>query len=566
MTRFNRQRIKAATRAEIRTETPELFAAGASGQLAVRGRWPIAPRPAYAHATAPEPSALTSAWPTNHQGGAGWQRDPRTDLFVLAVTHFSGQHSFYESATDREERFTTLVRRFALEDPLWTLGLLRWLRGEAQIRSAAVAGAVEFARARAEAKASGYSRQAVDAVLQRPDEPGDFLALWTARHGRRLPQPVRRGLGDAVRRLYTSRAVLKYDTPSHAFRFADVLELTHPAPARDRPWQGELFRYVLDRRHRPQQAVPPCGESVLAARQRLALLPVAERRAVLAAPDAADRLAAAGMTWEALAGWLQGPLDAAAWEAVIPSMGAMALVRNLRNFDHASIDDASAALVAARIADPTQVARSRQFPFRFLAAHRAAPGPRWAAALEAALGHSLANVPRLPGRTLVLVDRSGSMFGVPEGRTELTRADAAAVFGSALALRAEQADLVEFGTGSLPVQVAPDDSLLATVGRFHDMGGTDTAGAVARHFDGHHRVVVITDEQPGHFGPLDPFAPVPPDVPVYTWNLCGYRTGHAPPAPKRHVFGGLSDAAFRLVPLLEAGGTEQWPWEPPPVG
>ncbi|GLW75413.1 RNA-binding protein [Kitasatospora phosalacinea] len=557
MTRFNRQRIKAATRAEIRTETPELFSAGASGQLALHGRWPLAPRSARTP-SAPVPGPLT-----NHQGGAGWQRDPRTELFVLAVTHFSGQHSFYESAADREERFTTLVRRFALEDPSWALGLLRWLRNQAQIRSAAVAGAVEFARARAEARAPGHSRQAVDAVLQRPDEPGEFLALWTARYGRRLPQPVRRGLGDAARRLYTARAVLKYDTPSHAFRFADVLELTHPAPAADRPRQGELFRYVLDRRHHLHRAVPPRDEPVLAAREQLAALPLAERPAVLAAPDAAHRLAAAGMTWEALAGWLQGPMDAAAWEAVIPSMGTMALVRNLRNFDRAGIGDEAASLVAARITDPEQVARSRQLPFRFLAAHRAAPGPRWAAALETALGHSLANVPHLPGRTLVLVDRSGSMFGVPESRTELTRADAAAVFGSALALRADRADLVEFGTDSRPVEPAPDESLLTTVERFHDLGGTDTAGAVARHFDGHHRVVVITDEQPGLFGRFDPFASVPPDVPVYTWNLCGYRTGHAPPAPNRHVFGGLSDAAFRLVPLLEAGGAEQWPWEPP---
>ena len=32
-------------------------------------------------------------------------------------------------------------------------------------------------------------------------------------------------------------------------------------------------------------------------------------------------VAAAGMTWEALAGWRRAPIDAAAWTAVIPSMG-----------------------------------------------------------------------------------------------------------------------------------------------------------------------------------------------------------------------------------------------------
>ncbi|MGW4718632.1 hypothetical protein [Nocardia sp. NPDC004260] len=38
------------------------------------------------------------------------------------------------------------------------------------------------------------------------------------------------------------------------------------------------------------------------------------------------------------------------------------------------------------------------------------------------------------------------------------------------------------------------------------------------------------------------------------WNLAGYRYGHAPSGtPHRHAFGGRTDAAFRMIPLLEAG-------------
>ncbi|GAA2115033.1 hypothetical protein GCM10009759_59790 [Kitasatospora saccharophila] len=45
-------------------------------------------------------------------------------------------------------------------------------------------------------------------------------------------------------------------------------------------------------------------------------------------------------------------------------------------------------------------------------------------------------------------------------------------------------------------------------------------------------------------------------------NLAGYRTGPAPSGTgNRHTFGGLTDAAFRLVPLLEAGQDAGWPWE-----
>ncbi|NEE53880.1 TROVE domain-containing protein, partial [Streptomyces sp. SID8455] len=195
---------------------------------------------------------------------------------------------------------------------------------------------------------------------------------------RALPKPLKRGIADAVRRLYTGRSLLKYDTASKGFRFGDVLNLVHAAPDPAKPWQGELFRYALDRRHRPDTAVPPAGDRTLTAHRALIELPVTERRAVVTGPGGAERLAEAGMTWESLAGWLQGPMDAAAWEAVIPSMGTMALVRNLRNFDEAGVSDEVAATAAARICDPEAVAASRQFPFRYLAAHRHAPSLRWA--------------------------------------------------------------------------------------------------------------------------------------------------------------------------------------------
>lgn len=134
------------------------------------------------------------------------------------------------------------------------------------------------------------------------------------------------------------------------------------------------------------------------------------------------------MTWEMLAGWLQGPMDAAAWEAVIPSMGTMALLRDLRNFDEAGVSDEVAARIAAELSDPAVVARSRQLPFRYLAAYPHAPSPRWSYPPERALGHSPANVPALPGRTLILVDRSGSMRSPLSDRSPFNRADAAAIW------------------------------------------------------------------------------------------------------------------------------------------
>ncbi|MCF3131505.1 TROVE domain-containing protein [Streptomyces olivochromogenes] len=504
-----------------------------------------------------------------YEGGPAFVREPREELFLLAVGNFVSQGTFYESGEERDDRYTRLVGELAVQDPVWTAGLLRWLRGEGNMRTASLVGAAAYVRARLAAGASRgpSNRSVIDSVLQRADEPGELLAHWISVYGRNVPQPVKRGVADGVRRLYTSRSLLKYDTASKGFRFGDVLNLVHASPAPDKPWQGALFRYALDRAHHPERAVPPTSDRLLTAHRALMDSAADERRAVVTGPDGPERLAAAGMTWEALAGWLHGPMDAAVWEAVIPTMGPMALLRNLRNFDEAGVSDDAAARVAARLSDASEVARSRQFPFRYLAAHQHAPSERWAAALEGALGHSLASVPPLPGRTLILVDRSDSMFwDTVSERSKLTRADAAAVFGTALAMRAEQADLVEFGWNNRVVPFERDEPVLDVLKRFHSLGGTYTAKAVRTHYREHDRVLIVTDEQAAPYGdPRGPAESVPADIPVYTWNLAGYRPAHGPTGPHRHTFGGLTDAAFRMVGLIEAGREAAWPWTAEPA-
>ncbi|MBJ8339747.1 TROVE domain-containing protein [Antrihabitans sp. YC3-6] len=494
----------------------------------------------------PTPSTLTS------EGAPGYLRDAKSELFLLAVTNMVGESTFYEAGAERDSRYVALVRELAVSDPEWTARLIAWLRNGAQLRSAALVAAAEFVAGRLQAGLHGGNREVVAAVLQRADEPGELLGYWLGTHGRSVPKPVKRGIGDGVRRLYTERALLKWDSAARDIRFGDVIELTHPAPTTDR--QGDLFAYAIGRRHGRGEL--PASLSVLQARQSVAVLP--NHAAVLQNPEL---LAASGMTWEALSSSV-GPMDAQAWEAIIPSMGYMALLRNLRNFDDAGVADSVAAHVAARLADPDEVARSRQLPMRYLAAYRAAPSLRWAHALETALGHSLSRVPVLPGRTLVLVDRSGSMFWSPlSQRSTVTRADGAAVFGAALAVRAERADLVEFGSTSSRVDFRRGESVLRIVDRFGDLGGTATAHALRKHYRGHDRVVLVTDEQAWEDRAGQVNDAVPHTVPMYTWNVAGCRAGHAPSgAANRHTFGGLTDAGFELIELIERGRNGNWPF------
>lgn len=501
---------------------------------------------------------------TTYEGGPGYARDVKGELFLLGVSLFAGEDTFYEKGTDRDRRFGELVGAAAVADPVWTAGFLRWLRTRGNIRSASIMGAAEAARARLSAGQAGHSRQIIDSVLQRADEPGELLAYWTARYGRAVPKPVKRGVADATRRLFDEYALLKYDTGSHGFRFGDVLDLVHPTAATTD--QGALFRYALDRRHGRDDGAPEVLRMVVVNEVVRKLVAEGDYGPLLST----STLASAGMTWEdALT--LAGPNvnKAQLWAALIPTMGYMALLRNLRNFDQAGVSDEVAATVAARLADPAQVGRSRQFPYRFLAAHQQTPTQRWGHALDKALTACLTNLPELPGGTVVLVDTSASMNSRGlSAHSNMTPAKVAAVFGVALAARNPGAELWGFADRVFRHEVPQAGSVLravdAFVARTGEVGhGTDIANAVKRTVRDHRRVVIISDMQTitgpnAGIGSL-----VPADVPIYGFNLLGYKHAAFPTGGYRHEFGGLTDATFRMIPLLERGSDAPWPWEEP---
>src|SRR5204862_2956888 len=83
-----------------------------------------------------------------YEGGRAFVREPREELFLLAVGNFVSQRTFYESGAERDDRYARLVGELALQDPEWTAGLLRWLRGEGNMRTASLVGAAAYVRAR----------------------------------------------------------------------------------------------------------------------------------------------------------------------------------------------------------------------------------------------------------------------------------------------------------------------------------------------------------------------------------------------------------------------------------
>jgi hypothetical protein len=528
------------------------------------------------------PIKVTDKRVRNFEGADASMYGKKAQLFQVATNTFSGEDTYYSKAATRDAELKKLVELVALKDPEWMARFLPWLRGTANIRTSSITIAIDTAAVWLKAGIPG-GRGLVKSVLQRADEPAEALAYAMSVFGaRRIPKPVKRGIADAASRLYSEYALLNYDSDSNAIRFGDVLELTHPAPST--PAQIPLFKYAIDVRHgRPVDAQLQAAQLPMLAKNRI-------MRYLWNSPDFeaswldtsfASALKEAGMDWRAVLSALGSKVDKAKlWEALIPNMGYMALLRNLRNMEQAGISKDAIRAVCNRLADPVEVAKSKQLPMRFLSAYRNTVSDAFKYAIGEALEASLGNIPKLTGKTLILIDTSGSMNSNMSDKSGLKRWDAAVIFGIALARSCEDAEIVSFSDAQIgyshwsgrtctgePSKLFPEvrgESLLRGISRWESGGfflgaGTDTAGAVNRHFRDHKRIIILTDEQAQGTG--DPYARIPADVVKIDVNLAGYGHSHAPATtPNLIKLAGLTDSMFTMIPWLEAGLDESWPF------
>lgn len=304
----------------------------------------------------------------------------------------------------------------------------------------------------------------IERVIQRADELSEFLAVYW-RHGRRpLTKQMKRGLARAFAK-FDAYQLAKYDR-SGPVKLRDVLFLIHAKPKDEA--QAALWKQVAERD--------------------------------LPSPD----------TWEvALSG---GADKRATFERLLAErkLGYLALLRNLRNMDAAQVDETLVreAILARRGAE-------RVLPFRYVAAARAAP--RFEPFLDQALMEAVLEGPVLGGRTIVLVDVSGSMDSRLSARSDLTRMDAAATLASII-----PGDIRTFTFSNRVVEVPARRGMAGVdaVVRSQEHGGTELGKAVeAANRLPHERLIVITDEQA--------CAPVPDPkaAKAYMVNVASARNG-----------------------------------------
>lgn len=523
--------------------------------------------------------SVASPTARTYEGHAGYVSDAQSELYRLGVNLFAGgEDTFYEKGKARDNRFSNLVAKVAVEDAEFISGFLPWLRHEGNIRTASQLGAVNAVHARLAAKVpdttskgpNGYNRNLLTAVTGRLDEVPEQFAIWASEYGKPFPSALKRAAGDSLEGLLNPYSLMKYDTDSHGWRVGDVVELAHLKP--NSPEQAELFAIAIANRHGNAYDFNAELVPMIAANKRLRAQAVNDPSVLLDARF----LKAAGMTWEDALSLAGNRVDKGKlWDALIQggSVGYMAMLRNLRNFQEAGISRKSEELVLAKLSDPLQVANSHQFPFRFWSAYKNATGTQWAHALEQAVNLCAGNVPELDGETVVLIDTSGSMSSHLSNKSTMRLDEAAALFGAVTAARNPgKVAMYMYADGIAPVRaekIRKGESVLRltndVVRQNGKVGyGTQTAMAVKhalREVPNAKRVFIFTDGQSfGTYGRIEDA--VPANTYLYAWNLGGYAVTDTPSGTgRKHQLAGLSDGTFKMIPLLERGRNAGWPWE-----
>lgn len=233
-----------------------------------------------------------------------------------------------------------------------------------------------------------YVSKLLPQIITRADMLTDFLALYWRNGKCTVSSQARKGLAEAFHN-FDEYQFAKYDRDA-AIKIRDVMFLSHPK-AKDEK-EEELFRKIADRE--------------------------------LKTPD----------TWEVALS--SGADKKESWERLISEhkLGALATLRNISNMMKAGVDKSI-------ISDAIQQMKSSMLlPLDFYKS--AKMNPEFDRNIEAAMLNTYENLPKLTGKTLFIVDVSGSMRYQISEDSKFTRMEAAGVMALLAALQCEDYELV----------------------------------------------------------------------------------------------------------------------------
>jgi len=393
-----------------------------------------------------------------HEGAPAKQISPELQLRRSVLACMLWENQFYEDGVAIAGRIRELVAKVPAQ-PVAALAVEA--REKMKLRHAPLLLVREMARL---VTHRHLVAETLRRVIQRADELSEFVALYWSEGKQPLSAQVKKGLAAGFTK-FDEYALAKYNRATPV-KLRDVLFLSHAKPVDSA--QAELWKRLVE------------GE--------------------LATPD----------TWEvALSG---GAYKREAWERLLSEnkLGALALLRNLRNMADAGVSEELVHEAMPRMKT------ERVLPFRFIAAARYAP--QWQMELEKAMFRSLEGQAKLPGKTVLLVDVSGSMDAPLSRRSELRRNDAA--YGLAVLLReiAENVSIYTFSDRLVRVPARQGFALRDALNASQPHNGTYLGQALKGIGEAYDRLIVITDEQSHDAVPN-------PKARGYMLNVASYQNG-----------------------------------------
>lgn len=311
-------------------------------------------------------------------------------------------------------------------------------RGEFKLRHIPLLLARELARI------GKLSAATLNAVIQRPDEMGEFMSLYWSDGRQPVSNQVKKGLAAAFLK-FNEYQLAKWNKNSAAVKLRDIMFLAHPKP--QDVIQEDLFKRVANN----ELATPDTWETALSAG--------ADKKETFTRLMAEKKL------------------------------GALAFLRNLRNMAEAGVDELRIREYAANV-DVSKV-----LPFRYIAAARIVP--QFEDMLEDMMLRSLSTEEKLPGKTILMVDVSGSMFGANvSSKSDLDRFDAAAALAMLCREVCESVEIYTFSDNSVRVAPRSGFALRDALFKSQNHGGTNLGTSLSEiQGSKRDRIIVFTDEQ-----------------------------------------------------------------------
>ncbi len=303
---------------------------------------------------------------TNYEGARIGRISPESELRRTVLSCLLFEDQFYENGVSIAQRIKDLVPQVA---PQVVAEIAYSARVANHLRHVPLLVAREMARYN---DYKPFVPDLLNSIIQRPDELAEFLSLYWLEGKTPIANCVKKGLARAFTK-FDAFSLAKWNRDG-AIKLRDVLFLCHAKPKDDE--QAALWKKLINNE--------------------------------LAVPD----------SWETAIS-VPGVDKTKEWTRLLEEgkLGAMALLRNLRNMIQAGVPEKliKAALLKC---NPDKV-----LPYRFISAAKYAPNLE--PELEALMMKNLNAMNKLKGRTLLLIDRSGSMTHRVSAKSEITRIEAA---------------------------------------------------------------------------------------------------------------------------------------------